>query len=111
MNQECRVKWAKTARNDLRRIILYLNSRSPGAAASLLSEIKTTAFALNRLAERGRIVPELQSQGVFQFRELLVSHWRIIYKVIGNDVHVLAVLDGRRNLEDLLLGRMLGGEL
>ncbi len=111
MNQARQVKWSKTARNDLQQIILYLKSRSPGAVALLLSEIKTRVFELDLLAERGRIVPELQAQGVFQFRELLVSHWRIIYKIIGKSVYVLAVLDARRNLEDLLLGRLLGGEL
>lgn len=105
-----RVQWTKTARSDLRQIVMYLISRSPGTVASLLSEIKSKVFQLDRLAERGRVVPELQAQGVFQFRELLVSHWRIIYKINGNGVRVLAVLDARRNLEDLLLERMLGGE-
>ena len=111
MNQIRQVKWAKTARNDLQQKILYFKSRSPVAAAALLGEVKVKASELDRLAERGRIVPELQAQGVFQFRELLVSHWRIIYKIIGHTVYVLATLDARRNLEDLLLGRMLGGDL
>lgn len=109
MDGERRVVWAKTARNDLRQVISYLKSRSPAAVAALLGEIKVAATALGRLVERGRIVSELQAQGVFQFRELLVSHWRIIYKIIGDEVLVLAVLDARRNLEDLLLERMLGG--
>ena len=109
MTQLRRVQWTKTARNDLRQVVIYLKSRSPGSAASLLAEIKSKVFLLDRLAERGRMVPELQAQGVFQYRELLVSHWRIIYKINENDVRVLAVLDARRNLEDLLLERMLGG--
>lgn len=110
MNALRRVQWTKTARNDLRRILLYLKSRSPAAAASLLGEIKSRAVQLDSLAERGRVVPELQSQGVFQFRELLVSHWRVVHKIHGSDVYVMAVLDARRNLEDLLLQRMLESE-
>ncbi|MCQ8128481.1 type II toxin-antitoxin system RelE/ParE family toxin [Methylomonas rivi] len=111
MTQLRRVQWTKTARNDLRQLVIYLKSRSPSAAASLLGEIKAKAFQLELLAERGRMVPELQAQGVFQFRELLISHWRIVYKINENDVRVLAVLDARRNLEDLLLERLLGGEI
>ncbi|MCQ8105791.1 type II toxin-antitoxin system RelE/ParE family toxin [Methylomonas sp. SURF-2] len=110
MSQLRRVQWTKTARNDLRQVVAYLKTRSPASAASLLAEIKSKVFQLDRLAERGRVAPELLAQCVFQFRELLVSHWRIIYKIDGNDVRVLAVLDSRRNLEDLLLERMLGGE-
>lgn len=105
------VKWSKTARNDLRQVITYLKNRNPSAAGSLLDEIEARASTLDQLSERGRLVPELQSQGLFQFREILVSHWRVIYKVIGCQVYVLAVLDARRNLEDLLLARMFGGEL
>ncbi|MBS4051309.1 MAG: type II toxin-antitoxin system RelE/ParE family toxin [Methylomonas sp.] len=111
MTQLRRVQWTKTARNDLRQLVIYLKSRSPSAAASLLGEIKAKAFQLELLAERGRMVPELQAQGVFQFRGLLISHWRIVYKINENDVRVLAVLDARRNLEDLLLERLLGGEI
>ncbi|PPD31081.1 MAG: plasmid stabilization protein [Methylomonas sp.] len=109
MTQLRRVQWTNTARNDLRQVVLYLKIRSPNAAASLLDEIKVKVFKLDLLAERGRMVLELQAQGVFQYRELLISHWRIIYKINENDVRVLAVLDARRNLEDLLLERMLGG--
>jgi toxin ParE1/3/4 len=111
MTQLRRVQWTKTARGDLRQVVIYLKSRSPGAAVSLLAEIKSKTLQLDHLVERGRMVPELQAQGVFQYRELLVSHWRIIYKINENDVRVLAVLDARRNLEDLLLERMLGSAI
>lgn len=106
-----RVQWNKTARGDLRQVVIYLKSRSLGAAVSMLAEIKSKVLQLYHLADRRRMVPELQAQGVFQDRELLVSHWRIIYKINENDVRILAVLDARRNLEDLLLERMLGGEI
>lgn len=110
MTPLCQDQWTKTARNDLRQVVIYLKSRRPTSAASLLAEIKSKVFRLDRLAERGRMVPELQAQGVFHYRELLVSHWRIIYKINRNGLRVLAVLDAHRNLEDLLLERMLGGE-
>jgi toxin ParE1/3/4 len=42
-----------------------------------------------------------------QYRELLASPYRIFYRVDGRAVHVYAVLDGRSDLSDLLLERLL----
>ena len=59
------------------------------------------------MPKRGRIVPELAAVGVHGCRELLPSPWRIIYRISEDMVYVLAVVDGRRNLGDLLLERFL----
>ena len=53
------------------------------------------------------IVPELQAQAVLFYRELLHKSWRIIYRIETNTVYVLALLDARRNVEDLLLNRLI----
>ena len=37
------------------------------------------------------------------WRELIVSPWRIIYRVEGRVVFVDSVLDGRRDVEDALM--------
>ena len=62
--------------------------------------------ALQRMPERGRVVPELAAMGVHLYRELVVAPWRIIYRISGRTAYVLAVVDGRRNLEDVLLDRL-----
>lgn len=109
MDKPCEVKWTKTARDDLLQVVHHLKQQSPQAAASVYDHIKEKALELDQFTERGRIVPELQSQGVFHYRELIVAnHWRVIYKIVGCTVFVLAVLDARRNLEDILLQRLLG---
>jgi toxin ParE1/3/4 len=56
---------------------------------------------------RGRIVPELRWHGITTYRELIVSSWRIIYRVDAPRVLVVSVVDSRRQLEDLLLARFL----
>lgn len=105
------VGWTKTARNDLHGIVHYLRQQSHAGAVSVFVLVKEKALDLNRFPERGRIVPELQSQGVFHYRELIIAHWRLIYKLAGDSVTVIAVLDSRRNLEDILLQRLLGLDL
>jgi toxin ParE1/3/4 len=41
------------------------------------------------------------------YRELIVKPYRLIYRVDGNDVWVIAVFDGRRDLTDVLLWRLM----
>jgi len=47
------------------------------------------------------------AQGVGHYRELIIPPWRVIYRFSGDTVYVLSVLDSRRNLEDVLLERLI----
>jgi len=56
---------------------------------------------------KGRIVPELQVEGIVHYREIIVSPWRIIYKVGSDTVYIMSIIDSRQNLDDLLLKKIL----
>ena len=101
------VRWSETSENDLKSIINYIAEDSPSRAYEVFKAIKARASSLNRYPDRGRIVPELQDQGVTQYRELIVAPWRIIYRISEEAVYVLAVMDSRQNVEDILLKRLL----
>jgi toxin ParE1/3/4 len=102
-----RVLWSRSARRDLDAIVLYLAHRGLQAAVSTLDRLEARAKTLATLAERGRIVPELGRLHVTDYRELVTPPYRIVYRVDGARVLVLAVLDARRSLEDILLDRLL----
>ena len=106
MSEAYQILWSAAAENDLRRIVEYVAADSPSNALNILRKIRQTALSLYNFPERGRIVPELQNQGIFIYRELIASPWRIVYRICRHSVHVLSVLDARRNLEDLLLERL-----
>ena len=61
--------------------------------------------SLERLADRGRYVLELKDRGYVDYREIMRGPYRIIYRVEGQQVWVLAVLDHRRDLDQLLQTR------
>jgi len=63
--------------------------------------------SLETVPRRGRVVPELARFGMQTWHELLVKPYRIVYRVSGDTVTVLALFDGRRDLEDVLLERLL----
>ena len=106
MKNRFSVKWTLSAEEDLEQIIEYILEKSPNNAKLVFQRIKETALKLNHLPDRGRIVPETESQGIYLFRELIVAPWRIIYRISKENVFVLAIIDSRQNVEDILLNRI-----
>ena len=100
------VRWAGIAESDLLEILSHIAENSLETALEILENIKSRAAKLEATPHRGRIVPELQSQGITLYRELIISPWRLMYKIEGNVVFVVSVIDGRRNVEDVLLSRL-----
>ena len=100
------VLWTKTAEQDLGAIIDYIARDSHERALDILDTIRTTASSLASLPDRGRIVPELKVHGISTYRELVISPWRLIFRTEEKSVIILTVIDGRRNLEDILLDRL-----
>lgn len=102
-----KVEWAAVAESDLKQIIDYLAADSPATALQIFKKIRQKVSGLYSFPERGRIVPELQAQGINIYRELIVAPWRIVYRMAGGTVFVLSVIDSRQNVEDILLGRLI----
>ncbi len=107
MNQRYDIIWAGVAENDLKEIFEYIAIDSHAKALETLNKIKQKASSLYTLPERGRIVTELQDQGILLYRELIVPSWRIIYRISRMKVYVLSALDARPNVEDILLKRLI----
>ena len=107
MSTNYRVEWTAIAEDDLKRIINYIADDNPGNALQILKKTRQKAASLCTVPERCRIVPELQGQGIDTYRELIVDKWKIIYRTSYTIVYVLSVIDARRNVEDILLYRLI----
>lgn len=105
-----RVQWTASARQDLTEIIQFIAVDNPIEAYRQLEKIEDKAKQLNQNPKRGRTVPELMAIGMPDYRELIIRPWRLIYRIENRNVFVLALLDSRRNLEDILLERLLRPE-
>jgi toxin ParE1/3/4 len=101
-----RVLWTETAVRDMEGLIDYIAKDAPINAGKILSQLESKAESLKIAPERGRLVPELLRHGLAVWRELIVRPYGILYRIEGQTVYVLAVLDSRRDLEDLLLERL-----
>lgn len=102
-----RVRWTSTAVSDLREIIDYISMESEVVAKQKYLDIKLKSMDLEHFPEKGRIIPELKKQNIEKYRELIIKPWRLFYRVEQHSVYILAVIDGRRNIEDILLSRNL----
>jgi toxin ParE1/3/4 len=100
------VLWTHTAQQDLNEIINYIAQDSVADALTIMGKLETKAALLITLPNRGRVVPELLHTGIAQYRELISAPWRIIYRVENQKVLIMAVLDSRRDLQTVLLGRL-----
>jgi toxin ParE1/3/4 len=102
-----KVLWTAVAESDLREIVTFIARDSPANALTVLNKIRESASTLYASPEHGRIVPELHAEGIVIYRELIVSPWRLLYRIADGNVYVSAVLDSRRNVEDILLQRLI----
>ena len=101
-----KVAWTESAALDLDAIVRFIATDAPLNALKVLSKIRGATDGLVRFPERGRVVPELAENGIVAYRELVVRPYRIVYRMHGRDVYILTVIDGRRDVEDLLLERL-----
>ena len=108
MSDRFTVQWTQTAVDDLLSIIDYVAARDGVEAAEhLYGQITHGVAGLETMPSRCRVVPELEAEGVDGYRELLVGPHRLMFAVRGREVVLLAVLDGRRDLGELLIARAL----
>ena len=103
-----RVLWSVAAQRDLDDIVDYIAGDSVINAEGVLDRLQTSAERLTLHAERGRRIPELgrhRRRAPFDWRELIVRPWRVIYSIDGDTVLVLAVVDARRDFRAWLSRR------
>jgi len=101
------VYWTKIAQDDFIEIIEYISLDNKSIAEEIFEKIKKQIMKLESFPERGRIVPELDFYNINNYRELIITPWRIIYRVEEQKVYILSMIDSRRNFEDIILKRLM----
>jgi toxin ParE1/3/4 len=100
----------KGAEQDLEAIHDYIaRSDSQGHANHVLDKLLAVAEDLATFPERGTHPRELLAVGVREYRQVFFKPYRVIYRVIGKQVFINLIADGRRDMQSLLARRLLGG--
>ena len=80
---------------------------APGRADYVLDQIEKALQSLSEHPRRGNYPKELLDLGIREYREIFFRPYRIIYRVLENNVYVLVIADGRRDMQSLLQRRLL----
>ncbi len=83
---------------------------SVGGADQLIDNLNYAATSLETIQLRGHCPPEVEHIGILEFKEILFKPYRIIYQMIASDVFIHCVLDGRRQVIDILQERLFRSE-
>lgn len=96
------------AKQDLKEIFIYvvLND-SLSSANKLLDAIESRCYKLEKYPERGHVPIELRPTGIKKYLEIHYKPYRIIYEINNDLVYIHSILDGRRNIQEILSDRLL----
>ena len=97
------------AEQDLEDIYDYIaDSDSPAKADYVLTRLLEAANNLAAFPDRGSHPKELQALGIREYRQTFFKPYRLLYRVIGRQVFIYVIADGRRDMQSLLQRRLLG---
>ena len=91
-----RVSWSRRALKDVEGIAEYIASDSPAFAETVVKKIVGETRILAQFPRSGRKVPEFDDESV---RELIVYSYRVIYRLLDDEVLIAAIIHGKRLLQ------------
>lgn len=105
-NETNEVIVSQFAEDDLNEIVEYYFLLSQNYVEKIISEFEENIMSLKKHPRSGRVVPELEKQGILQYRELIQGYYRIVYEISDDKVIVHTIIDGRRNFEDIIISKL-----
>ena len=100
------------AEQDLESIYDYIAQFDCAASADyVLDQLGSVIESLATFPERGGHPKELLAVGIKEYRQTSFKPYRVTYRVMGRQVVIYVVADGRRDMQTVLARRLLrGGE-
>jgi len=98
------------AERDLEDIVTHIARHdSLRSAEHVLNRILEIAERLAEAPNRGSQPKELRGLGDQEYRQVFFKPYRLIYRVVRQQVAIYLIADGRRDMQSLLARRLLGG--
>ncbi len=97
------------AEQDLESIHDYIAEFDGVANANyVLDQLTEVVEGLAQYPERGSYLKELVALGIKEYRQTAFKPYRVIYRVVGSQVVIYLIVDGRRDMQSVLARRLLG---
>jgi len=107
--QRYEVLLTRAAELDLESIHDYIAEFDGVANANyVLDQLMEVVEGLAQFPERGNYPKELAALGIKEYRQTAFKPYRVIYRVIGSQVIIYLIIDGRRDMQSALARRFFG---
>ena len=90
------VRWTDEALEKLWEIETFIGRDSPKKAETFVNYLIEQGESLALNPRIGRIVPEISNP---EIRELIVKRYRIVYRLMEDEIAILTVFEGHRLLQ------------
>lgn len=100
-----KVLWSEPAIHDFENILDYIANDNKLIAKNILERVEKRTSELEEMPQRGSNVSELDEFNLYNYKQLIEYPWRIIYRIDDDLVYILAIIDGRRKLDEILRKR------
>jgi toxin ParE1/3/4 len=109
---KCEIIWSKDAGDELFEIISYIKYNTGKITAEkIYSKIMDEVKRVSENADGRRIASLLKEIGINNIHQLNITPWIIFYKVENKKMEIISIIDGRRNLEEILYQKILDGKI
>ena len=109
-----KIEWTPDGIDSLNEILEYYRDKAGDNISNTIYDKIMKEIELLKLEEiKTKQTQELKDIGIFDVYELTVKPWKVYYKISKNNkkVYVLFVLDGRRNLEEILMAKVIDNKI
>ena len=90
-----KIIWSPLAIDRASEIVDYIAQDKPSAAEKWVNTVFSKVEQIKSSPRIGRVIPEIKND---QFRELIYSNYRIIYRIEKKQVSILTIRHGKQIL-------------
>ena len=109
-----KIEWTPDGVDSLNEILDYYRDRAgENVANNIYMKIIKEIELLGIEEIRTKQTLELKDIGIYGVYELTINPWKVYYKISDDNknVYILFVLDGRRNLEEILISKVIDNKI
>ena len=108
------IEWTTDGVDSLNEILeYYISEAGENVADNIYKKIIKEIELLETEELKTKQTQELKDIGIFDVYELVINPWKVYYKIKNDNkkVYILFVLDARRNIEEILISKVIDNKI
>jgi len=108
------IEWATDGVNSLNEILeYYIDNVDERIANNIYLKIMDKINKLQNDKIKTKQCQELKDIGIFGIYEIVINPWKVYYKITEDNkiAYILFILDARRNIEEILISKVIDGKI